>query len=150
MHPLIDIGTKNVLIIGKPASGKTFLTKQLAHDNPGHHVLHTDDYISYGYKEALYAILLNLDSVHKPTIIEGVLGYRMLRKGVELDCYYPNIVIELDITDALMYQCYRRERPKKDIAYLKGFNATHEKILRDYKAMENPHPPEWHKIQNSY
>ena len=150
MHAQVDIGNKNVLIIGKPASGKTFLAKQLAHDNPGHHLVHTDDYIKYGYKEALYKLLMDLGGINKPTIIEGVLGYRLLRKGVELNCYYPDIVIELEISDARMFQTYKEQRQTKDESYLKGFNAAHQKILNDYKTMVNKHPPQWHRIQNNY
>lgn len=150
MHAHIDIGAKNVLIIGQPASGKTYLSKQLAHDNPSHYLIHTDNYMKYGYKESLYRLLMELGGVSKPTIIEGVLGYRLLRKGVELDCYYPDIVVELEITDALMYKTYALERKEKNMDYLAGFNNAHKKILNDYRGMVNPHPPEWHKIKNNY
>lgn len=150
MHQLIDIERANVLIIGKPAAGKTWLAAKLAHDNPGHMVVHTDDYMKFGYKESLYKLLMDMARFNKPTIIEGVLGYRLLRKGVELDCYYPDHVIEIVIPDSLMYHTYAAERPEKNIWYLKGFNATHEKILNDYKAMLNKKPPQWHKLQNNY
>lgn len=150
MHIHIDIGASNVLIIGKPAAGKTYLSKLLAIDNPGHKLIHTDDYIRYGYKESLYRLLMELGGTSKLTIIEGVLGYRLLRKGVELDCYYPDIVIEIDIPDNLMYSTYRKQRPTKDESYLKGFNSSHSKILNDYKAMLNKKPPQWHKLNNYY
>lgn len=150
MHVTVDIANSNVLIIGKPAAGKTFLAKKLIHDNPKHLLIHTDDYIKYGYKESLYKLLMDMSRICKPTIIEGVLGYRLLRKGVELDCYYPDHVIEILIPDSLMYHTYAAERPEKDISYLKGFNATHEKILNDYKAMVNKQPPKWHKLHNIY
>jgi len=151
MHIHVDIESKNVLIIGCPASGKTYTSKLLAKDNPSHLVIHTDDYIKYGYKESLYKLILDMSLyVNAPTIIEGVLGYRLLRKGVELDCYYPDIVVELEISEALMYKTYSKERQTKDVSYLKGFNASHQKILADYKQIINPKPPQWITIKNSY
>lgn len=151
MHLTVDIKDSNVLIIGKPAAGKTFLSKLLAHDNPKHLLIHTDDYMRFGYKESLYKLLMDMGRIRQPTIIEGVLGYRLLRKGVELDCYYPDHVIEIDIPDSLMYHTYSRERHQKDASYLKGFNATHQKILQDYYSMASLGPkPQWHKLNNSY
>lgn len=150
MHPHVDIENKNVLIIGWPASGKTYLANLLWKDNPDHQCFHTDDYMHHGYKESLYVLLKDLKRCKKPTIVEGVQGYRLLRKGVELDCYYPDIVIELEITERRMYQTYAEQRPLKDASYLKGFNAAHQKILNDYFKMKNKKKPQWIKLKNHY
>jgi cation diffusion facilitator CzcD-associated flavoprotein CzcO len=145
---LNHIKGKDVVIIGPPASGKTFLSKLL--ESPAHTVLHTDDYVQFGYKEALYVLLNDLKHVDGNVIIEGVQGYRLLRKGVELSCYYPQVVIELQITQERMEQTYREQRPGKDFSYVKSFNKMHAKIKADYLAMENPSKPEWITIQNNY
>lgn len=150
MHITVDIEKKTCVIIGKPAAGKTYLSGLLHKDNPSHYLIHTDDYIKYGYKEALYKLLMDMGKIRQPMIIEGVLGYRLLRKGVELDCFYPDIVVELEISDALMYKTYSKERGNKDQHYLDSFNKSHGKILADYKKMPNPYPPQWHRLFNSY
>lgn len=154
MHAHIDITGKNVLIIGCPASGKTYVADALKRDNPKHKLFHTDAYKQYGYVEALYVLIDELKELgtKKNTIVEGVQGYRLLRKGVELNCYYPDIVVELKISDALMRRTYERERDPEKIRYLKGFNASHQKILNDYKAMAIPagKKPQWIELQNSY
>ncbi len=154
MHVHVDIERKDVLIIGWPAAGKTYLSKLLARDNPNHKLFHTDDYIKHGYKEALYVLMADIATTKKPTIVEGVQGYRLLRKGIELDSYYPEIVIELEISRELMYATYKNERADKDPTALKGFINAHEKILRDYRAMlsivSKAKRPEWHKIKNNY
>ena len=106
--------------------------------------------MKYGYKQALYKMLEDLKKIKGPTIVEGVQGYRLLRKGVELDCYYPDIVIELEITEARMLKTYREQRPDKDVDALKGFNKMHEKILNDYFRMNSKKPPQWHKLKNNY
>lgn len=152
MHAHIDITGKNVLIIGRPASGKSYTAEKLARDNPNHVLIKTDDYKHLGYVEALYAIIDDLKVLGPKvnTIVEGVQGYRLLRKGVELNCYYPDMVIELEITDRRMNQTYILERDPKKLAYLKGFNKAHEKVLNDYREMQNKHKPKWIKLKNNY
>lgn len=154
MHAQVDIDHKNVVIIGWPASGKTYLSKLLQHDNPGHKIFHTDDYIHHGYEQSLYALLKDVLKHNGPLIVEGVQGYRLLRKGAEMNCFYPDIVIELEISEALMYKTYAEQRKTKDVSYLKGFNRMHTKILNDYHAyMEKKDiskRPQWIKLKNYY
>ena len=146
----INISGKNILIIGKPASGKTFLANKLAEENPSHHVIHTDDYQKYGYERALYVLLSELPTITKPTIIEGVLGYRLLRKGAQTGVYKPDIVVLLDIPDALMINTYKRERPGKDHTALKSFTRSLETILDGYRKIPNATPPLFLTLENSY
>lgn len=151
MHLHVDIGTKDVVIIGPPASGKTYLSELLAKDNPGHELIHTDDYIKYGYEEALYQLLNDIKQIDRPLIIEGILGYRLLRKGVQLDCFNPEMVIELEISEALMLQTYQRQRgADKDITAVKAMVKANETVLRNYKAIRNTRPPQWITIKNNY
>ena len=77
-------------------------------------------------------------------------GYRLLRKGVQLDNYYPDIVFQLIISEEQMMNTYKHERDEKKIRYLRGFNKTHDKILNDYFAMANPNKPEWIKVDNTH
>jgi len=144
-----DLKGKNILIIGQPASGKTHLANLLAEANT-HKVIHTDDYIEHGFKESLYVMLKDIKRTAGNTIIEGVNGYRLLRKGVELGCYYPDIVIELEVPEERMIETYINERPGKNLSSLRAFTRMHQTILNEYKAMENPRKPLWIKLQNNY
>lgn len=145
----MDITGKNVLIIGCPASGKTWLSKKMAKST--HTVIHTDDYLSYGYQAGMYCALDAANMSEKPTIVEGVQGYRMLRKGCEYSSYYPDIVIELQISNSRMMQTYRNERDAKKIKYLQQFNETHAKILNDYRGTcPKDKKPEWITFFNQY
>ena len=145
---LPDITDKNVLIIGCPASGKTYISNLLVDDK--HILIHTDDYMSYGYHDSMYKCLDNILKSEKKTIVEGIQGYRLLRKGVELDNYYSDIVIELIISENKMYEVYENQREIDKAVYLSGFNEMHSKILLDYKLLDNPNPPEWITIFNKY
>lgn len=151
MHATVDIRNNSVVIIGPPASGKTYLSKLLAKDNPGHELVHTDNYIRYGYEESLYQLLNHIKQTARPLIIEGILGYRLLRKGVELNCYYPEMVIELEISEALMLHTYRKERgASKNISAVRAMVKANATVLTKYKAMPNPSPPQWIKLKNQY
>jgi adenylate kinase family enzyme len=143
----IDIENKNVLIIGCPASGKTYLSKKFKHE---HKIIHTDDYIKFGYEQSMYQVLEDIKKSDKCTLVEGIQGYRLLRKGVQLDCYYPHIVIELMISEQHMIHIYKKERDEKKIKFLKGFNKMHDKIINDYFLLKNKNKPEWIKVFNDY
>ena len=141
---------KSVLIIGPPASGKTTLAANIM--EPGVLVFHTDDYMAFGYKEALYVLLDDLKKLPaRPIIIEGVQGYRLLRKGLELGCYYPDVVIELQISKTRQIEIYNLERDPQKLKYLEGFDRMHQKILADYFTLQLNSPenkrPEWIKTE---
>lgn len=162
-----DFTGKNIVIIGNPATGKTMLARLIA-DRIGMYaawkIVHTDDYIKEGekdgYKQALYDMISDLQKIHIPLIIEGVQGYRLLRKGVEGWegwHFYPDIVIELTATDEQVKRVYERERmfdkrrsSEKVLGSLAGFNKMHQTILAKYREMENPHPPVWYTVENKF
>jgi len=143
----LDINNKNVLIIGCPASGKTYLSSKL---KSNHKIIHTDDYMHYGYDLSMYNVLNDIIESNENTLVEGVQGYRLLRKGIQMDCYYPDIVLELIISEQRMISTYKKERDLSKIKYLKTFNKVHDKILQDYLRLKNKNKPEWIKVLNDY
>ncbi len=144
----LPIQGKNVLIIGCPASGKSWLCNKMS--KPTHNIIHTDNYKFYGFQEGMYHALDAAVKSSKPTLVEGVFGYRMLRKGVELDSYYPDIVIEMKVSYERMIKTYSRERDASKVKYMKQFNESNEKILSGYRGMKNDKKPEWITFLNKY
>lgn len=156
----LDIAGKTLLIIGPPASGKTTLAHKLSELWPEHRLVGgfagMDGYMHYGYKEGLYAILVDAWTYHEqglPMILEGIQGPRLLRKGVEGHKgfhFYPDIVIELVVTEEQIRKVYATERPGKSVeqalSQAKGLQTT----LTAYKQMENPKPPQWITVQNTF
>ena len=135
------IAGKNVLIIGPPASGKTSFANQL-----GGNVVHTDDYIKHGYEQALYVMMFDLVNAEPPLIIEGVLGYRLLRKIAQTNFNWkPDLVIELQISKERQQYVYQTERDPSKLRYLQSFAAAHAKILDDYFQLVGDNRPEWIK-----
>lgn len=151
-----DFTGENVLIIGCPASGKSTIAQMIAERHSGHHLVHTDDYMQHGYEQSLYVLIDELKSGHLngmgDLLIEGILGYRLLRKGVEQDFYYPDVVIELLITDERMERTYNEERDHEKLKGARSQTKACATILGKYKEMFIPDGqyPEWIQINNEY
>jgi len=72
------------VIIGHPDTGKTYLTDELAAQYPDHKVYHTDDYQKHGWDQSLYVMMRDIETDGaKKIIVEGVQGYRLLRKWAQ-------------------------------------------------------------------
>jgi len=81
----MNIDGKHVLIIGAPRSGKTTLSKKLK--TKYHYIIHTDDFgEEYGYDQGLYKLMAFIEKKQENyyTLVEGTLGYRLLRKLSEI------------------------------------------------------------------
>lgn len=83
-----------IVIVGPPAAGKTTLTKKLKELNPSFHVVHSDDYIPYGFVESVYVMIGDARQYDGPMIIEGVQTARMLRAGLK-EGWQPDLIIEV-------------------------------------------------------
>lgn len=157
----IDLTGKTVLIIGPAGSGKTTLAHKLSELWPEHRLIGgfggMDSYMeTYTYEGALYAMLQDVhyyESIGNGLIGEGVQGPRLLRKGVEGHegiHFYPDIVIELEVSEEQIRKVYADQRPGKNVAQAlsqaKGLKTT----LESYKKMNNPKPPVWITIQNNF
>lgn len=140
---------KIIVIIGNPATGKTWLANRMGEEF-SMPVIHTDDYMKHGYKDALYRLLSDVVEMEGPFIVEGIQGYRLLRKGVELDCFYPDVVIEVVAPDEQTRRVYEMQRAEKDFSKIASFNKMHRTILANYREMENPHPPLWYTVENIF
>jgi len=142
-----DLKDKSVLIIGCPASGKTFLSDKFK--QAGFDVIHTDDYISYGFNDSLYELLKDIDGKDlKNTVIEGVIGYRLLRKGQELNSYSPDVVIELKPEIDLVQSRYAASRGIDKFKSVLSMINANETVLNQYKRFAKK-KPEWVTIKNS-
>ena len=122
---------KKILIIGYPNSGKTTLFLKLSKidTNSDRYYYHTDDYKKYEYKEQLYILMDELKGVEN-WIVEGIQGYRLLRKYAELEDpeYRPDLIIICESET-------RTPDPKHD-RMCKGL----DKIWEDYNDLEKNLP----------
>lgn len=118
---LLDLGeAKRVVVVGHPKSGKTTFADSIE----GAKIIHSDDYLSWGYVNGLYRLIDDIEAGRwgDEWILEGVLGYRFLRKIEEEG---------LDIRPDLIVVC-ETSRPveEKHLAQIKGLT----KIWNDYSS----------------
>ncbi len=129
---MIQENEKTVVIIGKSATGKTTLADKLSKEFTSYRLFRTDDYASYGYEQSLYVLMEDLKNHNGPKIIEGVQGYRLLRKGIELGTFQADLIL---ITKASMEDRIKRyaKRGESDkIKKLVGFDKNLDTVWRDY------------------
>jgi len=107
-----------------------------------------------GYERGLYQILDKIKATEGPTLIEGVQGFRLLRKGLQENLYNPDTVIHMFSTPQLIYKAYNTDykRLGKDVKYLEGLAKANIKILNDYRLLKTRinNPPAWYNIDNVY
>lgn len=130
----IPIDRQSVLIIGRPASGKSWLSSVLSPMYPHHHVIHTDDYKDFSEPVAIQALIEDAYD-NKPTIIEGVLGYGLLLQGAREQSYKPDIVITCDISAGKQREIYLAERDASKIQFQKRFFIKMLNILNEYHSL---------------
>lgn len=147
----------NVVIIGYPATGKTYFSKLLAERNPTHRLFHTDDYLlRYNGVEAMYACMgevIEAIEAGTPTIVEGIAGYRMLRKGAQLDSYFPHIVFEMLAPFEQIERTYRTDpqRSADKVKNLAAFCKAQDTIKKQYISLVGPFDlPTWVEVENIF
>ena len=126
-----DFIDKNVVIIGLPASGKTYLSNKISKN---HLLIHTDDYKHYGFEQSMYIALDHVRNITGHSVCEGVQCYRMLRKSLEINYHWPDVIIECQRDTANREQTYREERNPNKLKYVRRFNDSLTSIYNQYLA----------------
>lgn len=127
-QPILDIcrQSNQIVIIGSPCSGKTSIASFLSEQLPRPYIL-TDD-----YQNNLDKLLMDLTNYNKPLIVEGTLGYRLLRKGLQTQTFIPDLIIKLECNDKTITHLYNKYRDPNKLNYVKGMINGLNKIWEGY------------------
>jgi hypothetical protein len=129
-----------VVVIGPPGSGKTYVGQVLA-ESSGLPLYSTDRFMGDVHLAALYAIMeLTGDT---GWIVEGMIGYRLLRKRQQFGMPPPDIVIQLDATDKEISHSYWARGQLCDVRRIKSFCRAHDAMLKDYFTLDHDLPKIW-------
>ncbi len=130
--------TSTVVIIGPPGSGKTTVGLLLA-ESSGLPLYSTDRYLSDGHIKALYTVMQMVGD--EGWIVEGMIGYRLLRKRRQLGMPPPDIVIHLSASDEQIERICKERNT--NVNRMRGFIKAHESVLTDYYALDGAEPDIW-------
>ncbi len=149
----ISFSNKTIVVIGLPASGKTYVSNYI-HRNlaPLHTILHTDNYMRFGYDYSLYKILDDLKDLPKSVIVEGIQGYRLLRKGAKEKSFLPNIVIQIETSTDSINNVYFKQRGRPKLINLNSIAKGTDEILKEYSfhIARKPYHPDWYVLRNDF
>lgn len=132
--------TSTVVVLGPPGSGKSHVGTLLA-ESSGLPLYSTDEYLTDGHVAALHLVMQAIGD--RGWIVEGMIGYRLLRKRAEFGMPPVDIVIELEATDQQIADAYRARDERCDIAKIRRFCKAHETVLRDYLLLDKERPKVW-------
>lgn len=121
-----------IFILGPTKSGKVTISKELSKQLDDRELLIADEYIeNYGYDFALDRFENDVKDHYYnciPIIVEGILGYRLLRKIVKEGYHLPDMVIKVECNKETIQYFYEKEEPGKNLNSVFGFNSGLEKI----------------------
>lgn len=138
---LIDLckTKKRIVIYGHAKSGKILIANKLS-KKLNYKLIVSDDYIYLGFKESMYHIKDLINETKEPLIIEGVQTSRLLRKGLEMNDFYADLIIHTEINTESLIIAYNNDNEGHKINNVINFN---EKVIDKIFY-------EWHDMQLRY
>jgi adenylate kinase family enzyme len=122
-----DFSNKNIFVVGKPASGKTFITNQLK-EYLQHTIIHTDEFLKSQKK--LIAEIKTIVDNGANYLVEGSLCYSLINELSEK--YLPTIIFEPQRTDEEILEVYRSERTVSNYPMALGSYYCNDILLKDF------------------
>jgi hypothetical protein len=125
-----------IIVCGYTKTGKITIAKKLALilNRP---ILISDDYTSNG-KDKVEALYTFMDDVlyyynkNIPIIVEGILCFRLLRKGIQLNNFYPDLIIKTKCNDNTIKHFYEKDGESNKISRALSFNKGLNTIWDEY------------------
>jgi uridine kinase len=145
---------KLIVVCGYTKTGKVTIAKKLA-EELNRKLLKSDDYQMF--EEQSLEMLMNdvIDSLKRKEqiIVEGILCFRLLRKGMEQMNILPDMLIKTECNEETIRHFYEKDGEESKIDRALSFNKGLDKIWKDYLNLlyYNPYiiPPEYIELNTS-
>ena len=153
-NELIELckGKKYIVIYGHTKSGKVLFGKLLS-EALGVKLIISDDYKHLGWKQNMYHIREIIKNTNEPLIIEGVQSGRLLRKGVEFNDFFADVVIHLEINKQSLSIAYQKDGEVYKLRHNKVFNFNKHILdnifFKWYEMQKNMYPEKMPIIINA-
>jgi len=127
--------TKPIIVVcGYTKTGKVTIARKLAMEL-NRDILISDNYQIFGNEDSLYRFMEDAVGYYKnntPVIIEGILCFRLLRKGLQLNTFAPDVIIKTNCNEDTIKYFYNKEGEGSKINRALSFNKGLDKIWGDY------------------
>lgn len=130
-----------IIIYGHAKSGKIIIARLLA-ERLKRKLIVTDEFMEYGFKQSMYVIKELIEETKDPLIIEGVQTPRILRKGVEQDDFYCDLVIHLECNTESIEQAYINDNEEHKLIKVHSFNQMLDNIFQEWYQLMLEHAPD--------
>jgi hypothetical protein len=130
-------GASTIVVAGFTKTGKITISNKLS-EELGYPIIKSDDFKveQFGTTKALFAFMgecLSYYNTRKPVIIEGVKAFRLLRKGLQLRSFYPDVIIRTECNEATIRHFYKKdgeeEKADRAMSFNKGLQTTWDSYL---------------------
>lgn len=129
---------KVITILGYTKTGKITIAKKLAQEL-NYPLFISDNYIDIKNREkSLYNLIdhiLPYYQSNQPLIVEGVLCFRLLRKGLQLNNFHTDLIIKTKCNDETIKYFYKIDGEESKINRALSFNKGLNTIWDEYRGM---------------
>jgi len=133
-----------IVICGYTKTGKVTIAKELS-QQLGIPLFMSDDYIDVKDREqSLYTLIEHIMPLYysnDPFIVEGILAFRLLRKGIQMNNFFPDLILKTKCNDETIKHFYRQDGEESKINRALSFNKGLNTIWDEYRdlLLQNPH-----------
>lgn len=131
-----------IVICGYTKTGKVTIAKKLA-EQLNRPLFISDDYQHLDPKNSLDIFIEDISKYHfqkVPIIVEGILCFRLLRKGIKESCFFPDLILKTNCNEATIRHFYNKDgegyKVERALAFNKGLNT----IWTEYLDLLNVNP----------
>ena len=127
-----------IVICGYTKTGKVTIAKKLS-EQLNRPLLKSDDYIDYQNREN--SLYLFMDAVipyvnnNMSVIVEGISCFRLLRKGIQLGNFSPDLIIKTKCNNYTISYFYEKDGESNKIEKALSFNRGLNKIWDEYRKL---------------
>jgi 2-phosphoglycerate kinase len=133
---LINLCSRNntIVICGFTKTGKITIAEKLAKEL-NRKLFISDNYQFVKPDESLYVFMDDIMKEYKngtPMIVEGILCFRLLRKGIQLNNFFPDLILKTKCSENTIRHFYKKDGEESKINRALSFNKGLDKIWKDY------------------
>lgn len=129
---------KIIVVCGFAKTGKYPIAKKLA-ESLGRHLIISDD---FGIED--FETFKNISTLaynrQTPVVIEGVLSFRLLRKGLQENTFHADLILKTECDENTIKYFYNQDGEASKINRVMGFNNGLKSIWDEYREILKNNP----------